>query len=65
MAKMPNPIQMQKYLSGVNYPAHRGDLTERARQKGAGKDVLDALARIPDRQYEGPSAVSKAVADLR
>lgn len=65
MANMPNPIQMQKYLSGVDYPAHRGDLLEQARQHGADSQVLDALGRIPDQRYDGPSAVSKAVADLR
>jgi hypothetical protein len=65
MTNMPNPVQLQKYLSGVDYPARPGDLMNRAREQGADQGVLDALRRIPDRQYDGPNAVSKAVGELR
>lgn len=65
MTNVPNPIQLQKCLSGVDYPARPGDLMERAREQGAGQEALDALNRIPDRQYDGPNAVSKAVGELK
>jgi hypothetical protein len=55
----PNPIEMQKYLGGLNYPAARDDIVEHAREKGANKDVLEHLQALPDRQYDGPNAVSK------
>lgn len=54
----PNPIQMQKYLAGVNYPCSRANLVEHARGKGADDEVLDHLRAIPDRTYDGPNAVS-------
>ncbi|MEW9527762.1 DUF2795 domain-containing protein [Microbispora sp. NPDC049125] len=63
MADVPNPIQLQKHLKGVDYPAGKSDLIETARDQGADDTVLDALRKIPDREYDGPNAVSKAVAD--
>jgi hypothetical protein len=53
-----NPIQMQKFLSGVDYPASRDDLVQHARQKGADEEVLRQLESLPDRTFDGPNAVS-------
>lgn len=57
----PNPIELQKYLSGVDYPARRDDLVRAAEKNGAGKDTLDVVRGLPDRTYEGPSGVSKEI----
>jgi hypothetical protein len=54
----PNPIEMQKYLAGVDYPCDRDGLVEHARSQGANDDILDQLGTIPDREYDGPNAVS-------
>ncbi|MEV4319999.1 DUF2795 domain-containing protein [Actinocrispum sp. NPDC049592] len=62
MADKPNPIQVQKFLGGMDYPASKQDVLQCAEQNGAGKDVLESLKKIPDRQYDGPNAVSKEVA---
>lgn len=64
MAMMPNPAEMQQYLSGVNYPAQRDQLLETAQQEGAPQSVTDALQRLPDGEYGGPSAVSEALQNL-
>jgi hypothetical protein len=58
MANQVSPIEVQKHLSGVDYPARRDDLVDRARQQGPGDDIIDVLRQIPDREYDGPSAVS-------
>ncbi|GAA4295936.1 DUF2795 domain-containing protein [Actinokineospora soli] len=55
-----NPIEMQKYLSGVDYPCSKSDLVEHARANGADDEVLSGLEAIPDRDYNGPNAVSAA-----
>jgi hypothetical protein len=60
---MVSPIDIQKALSGIDYPASRDDLVEHAEQNGGSKDVLEALRKIDDREYEGPSGVSSAVFD--
>jgi hypothetical protein len=63
MAETPNPIQIQKFLSGIDYPANRDALISRAKESGADNNVLDALQNIPDKEYDSPTAVSSAVSD--
>ncbi|WP_024874160.1 DUF2795 domain-containing protein [Saccharomonospora piscinae] len=54
----PNPIRLQSFLSGVDYPCSRDDLVRHARDQGADDDLLRHLEAIPDRTYDGPNAVS-------
>lgn len=59
----PNPIQIQKYLSGIDYPASKDDVVSTAEKENAPDDVLKALRAIPDGEYDGPTDVSSAVSD--
>lgn len=61
MNQAPNPIDLQKHLRGVDYPAGRDDLVSAARRTGADEVVLDALAALPDRRYETPADVTGEV----
>ncbi len=61
MNATPNPIELQKHLGGVDYPASRDDLVRTAEEQGADNDLLEALRGIPDKEYDSPTAVSKAV----
>jgi len=63
MAKV-NPIQLQKYLKGIDYPASKQDLLERAKQEGADENVFSTLEQLPDEEYETPTEVSKAVGNI-
>ena len=58
---MVSPIDIQKALSGMDYPAGKDDIVKHAEQNGGDKEVIDALKKIEDREYEGPSGVSSAV----
>ncbi|HYO34489.1 MAG TPA: DUF2795 domain-containing protein [Geodermatophilus sp.] len=58
---MVSPIEIQKALKGIDYPASKDQILAHA--KGSDEEVLDALGRIDDREYEGPSGVSAAVFD--
>jgi hypothetical protein len=57
----PNPIQIQKFLSGIDYPASKDDIVKTAEGNGADGDVLETLKGIPDKEYDAPTAVSEAV----
>ena len=57
----PIGIQVQKFLGGMDYPASKEDIVRTATDAGADRDVLDALEGLPDREYDGPTAVSEAV----
>jgi AcrR family transcriptional regulator len=61
MTTAPNPIQLQKHLKGVDYPASKADLLAAARDQGADQETIRALEAMPDREYDGPNAVSQAV----
>ncbi|OAA23345.1 Protein of unknown function (DUF2795) [Frankia sp. EI5c] len=58
---MANPIEVQKFLKGIDYPADRRTLVTTARREGASEEVLTALEHITDRSYDGPNAVSQEV----
>lgn len=56
-----SPIRIQKFLSGLDYPVGKQDILERARQKGADQDVMEALQKIPEQEYASPISVSREV----
>ena len=60
---MVSPIDVQKALSGMDYPAGKQQIVEHAQKNGGSSEVIDALEKIEDREYEGPSGVSSAVFD--
>ncbi|GAA3207363.1 MULTISPECIES: DUF2795 domain-containing protein [Nonomuraea] len=56
-----NPIELQKHLGGVDYPASKQELVRAAREHNASQEIIKALESMPDREYDGPNAVSEAV----
>ncbi|MEZ2391737.1 DUF2795 domain-containing protein [bacterium RCC_150] len=64
MNDTPNPIQIQKFLGGVDYPSDRDTLLSKAKDSGADANVIKALESLPEREYDGPTAVSSAIADI-
>ena len=57
-----NPIQLQKALGGMNYPASKDDLVKHAENRDADKKVLSALKDMPDSEtYESAADVNKHV----
>lgn len=55
-----NPIQIQKYLKGVDYPATREHLIANARKLGADESVCASLEQLPDEEFQTPAEVSQA-----
>lgn len=62
MAKI-NPIEPQKSLKGVHYPASKADVVSAAEQNGAGEQILEAVMNVSDDSFETPAAVGKALGD--
>ena len=56
-----SPIEIQKTLGGVDYPAEKEDLIKNAEKKYANDDVLSALKDLPEKKYESPADVNKEV----
>ena len=59
-----NPIQLQKYLKGVDYPANREALLANAKKMGADENVCSSLEQLPDEDFETPADVSEAIGKL-
>lgn len=64
-ATIPNPIQVQKFLGGVDYPTEKASLVKHAKDKGADENVLHALDQMGDKTYRGPNDVSEEMGKLR
>jgi hypothetical protein len=58
-----NPIETQKYLKGVDYPADRQTLVEAARGNGAPDEIVEALSSMDSDSFDGPSAVMSGMSD--
>ncbi|MBD2090910.1 DUF2795 domain-containing protein [Microcoleus sp. FACHB-1515] len=63
MAKV-NPIELQKHLKGLDYPASKEDVINHAEKNGADKDMKSILEQLPDEEFETPTDVNKAVGEL-
>jgi hypothetical protein len=61
----PNPIQLQKHLKGVSYPASKQDLMKAAEGNGADEDISSFLELLPDQQFETPADVNEAFGKLK
>ena len=55
-----NPIQIQKYLKGVDYPANKRALLKAARDQGADDSIVASLEQLPDEEFQTPADVSEA-----
>ncbi len=60
-----NPVQVEKYLKGIDYPATKQDLLQKAEQEGADEKVMSTLEKLPDEEYEGPTHISRAIGNIK
>lgn len=60
-----NPVQVQKYLKHVDYPASKHQLVREAKEEGADSKVVHTLDELPDEQkFKNPTSVSEALGNL-
>jgi hypothetical protein len=59
-----NPIEVQKFLEGVRYPARRRELVQEAKRQRASENVRSTLERLPDKRFDTPTDVSEAIGKL-
>lgn len=63
MAKA-NPIEIQKHLKGIDYPASKEDIIKHAEGHGADEELKSLLEELPEDEYETPAAVNKAIGQI-
>ena len=59
------PIQVQRYLKGIDYPATKQDLLDAAERNNADENVRSTLERLPDQSFNSPNDVSEAIGKLQ
>jgi hypothetical protein len=52
-----DPIELQKQLKGVDYPATKDDLVSAAEANGAPADVLAEIRSLDATEFESPADV--------
>lgn len=56
-----NPIDLQKALNGMDYPADKKSLVDCARKNKADKTVVSRLDGLKENSFDGPNEVQKAM----
>ena len=56
-----NPIQMQKFLRGADYPSTKDNLVRYAQEHGADERAINALRGMQRNNFQTPADVSKAI----
>ncbi|MDD3317447.1 MAG: DUF2795 domain-containing protein [Methanosarcina sp.] len=54
-----SPIEVQKALKDMDYPASKEDLIKHAKKRDARKEVMEDLKELPEKQYNNAADVSK------
>lgn len=63
MAKI-NPIELQKHLKGMSYPASKQDILAKVKENGANDELQSALEGLSDGEFETPAEVNKAIGEM-
>lgn len=56
-----SPIQMQKHLKGVNYPASKQDLVKQAQSNHASSEIVNTIQHLHGDSFNSPKDVMKAL----
>lgn len=59
-----NPIQVEKFLKDIDYPAEKQELIDSAKKEGANDDVIHTLDVMPGRKFKSPNDVSQAIGKI-
>jgi hypothetical protein len=54
-----SPIEVQKALKNMDYPAKKEDLVKHAKSRNASDEVMQDINELPDKEYKNATDVSK------
>jgi Protein of unknown function (DUF2795) len=56
-----DPIEVQKHLSGIDYPAGKDEVIATAESNGAPQEIIEALQQMDETEFDGPDDVQAAL----
>ena len=59
-----NPVEVEKSLKGIDFPAKKEDLVKHAQQHGADQQVIETIKELPEEEFRSPIDVTKAIGEL-
>jgi hypothetical protein len=59
-----HPIDLERYLSGIMFPASKNDLRQKALDNHAPDFVIDIINNLPERYFSSSGDLSKAVDEI-
>lgn len=60
-----NPIQVQKFLGGIDYPTSKQDLIKAAQKHGADSAAMETIKSLTWERFNSPNDVSEAIGELK
>lgn len=60
-----SPALVEKSIKGIKFPASKQDLIQQAEWNNASDDVLNILDNVPDKQFNSPVDISKAIGKMK
>lgn len=57
-----NPIDVEKTIAGIDFPADKEAILNKARENGAGDKEIRALEGLPEQEYANTAEVEQALA---
>jgi Protein of unknown function (DUF2795) len=60
-----NPIQVQKFLGGIDYPTSKQDLIKAAQKHGADSAAMETIKSLKWERFNSPNDVSEAIGELK
>jgi 2-keto-3-deoxy-galactonokinase len=56
-----SPIEVQKHLKGLSYPATKDDVVSTAQRNGADEELISELRGLDKEEFSGPDDVMRAL----
>jgi len=56
-----NPVEVQRCIKGISYPASKDEVVSQAQANGATDDLVSALQSVDVERFEGPDDVQQAL----
>ena len=58
-------VEIEKALKGMNYPASKQDLVQKAKSNNASQNVIQTIQNLSQDQFNSPTDVQKAFGQER
>lgn len=59
-----NPVQIQRFLTGVDYPCSKSEIMQHAASQGADEDVMRTLEGLPQDAFSSPKELTQALGEM-